>query len=124
MKGGITVKETMAVVVIEPKKPARKEIIENSLEAMQKVVGGYIEVIPAEWMVGGNLLLNRNLLLVLNEEGKLEGLEPNFPTKDGWDYIFGTVFVCKKQEDEMVGLSDEEVNLVIGLVHRKEERDG
>lgn len=117
-------KETMAVVVIEPKKPARKEIIENSLEAMQKVVGGYIEVIPAERMVGGNLLLNRNLLLVLNEEGKLEGLEPNFPTKDGWDYIFGTVFVCKKQEDEMVGLSDEEVNLVIGLVHRKEERDG
>lgn len=38
--------ETMLIVVIEPGKPAVKKAIENSLSAMQEVVGGYIEIIP------------------------------------------------------------------------------
>lgn len=116
--------ETMLIVVIEPGKPAVKKAIENSLSAMQEVVGGYIEIIPAERMMGGNILRNRDLLLVLNEEGKMNGSKPNFPTRDGYDYIFGTVFICKAQEDEMVGLSEEEANFVAGLVHRKEEANG
>ena len=114
----------MCVVIIEPNQSALISEIGSDLKSMQEVVGGHIEIIPAERMIGGNILRNRDLLLVLNEEGKNDGSKPNFPTRDGLDYIFGTVFICKGQEDEMVGLSEEEADLVAGLVHRKEETDG
>jgi len=117
-------KETMLVVVIEPGKPAQVKNFKSDLDAMQKIVGGYIEIVPAEWLPNGGRLLGKNLLLVVNEEGKLKNLPPNFPIRNGSDYIFGPAFVCKSQEDEMVGLSEEEATLVAGLVHRKEEING
>lgn len=52
----------------EPGKTARAKMIENELEAFQAAVGGYIETVP---------LVNGFLMLV-NEEGKLRGLEHNF----------------------------------------------
>lgn len=116
--------QKMRVVIIEPDKPAHIAEIENSLASMQATVGGYIEIVPAEWMPGGAILRNRNLLLVMNEEGKLEDLEPNFPLQNGSDYLFGTAFVCKGQEDEMVGLSEEEADLIVGLFERKENVNG
>ena len=85
--------QKMRVVIIEPDKPVHIAEIENSLASMQATVGGYIEIVPAEWMPGGAILRNRNLLLVMNEEGKLEDLEPNFPLQNGSDYLFGTAIV-------------------------------
>jgi len=114
----------MLVVIIEPEEPARKKIIENSLESMQGIVGGYIEAIPAERMPGGELLKGLDLLLVLNEEGKLLGLKPNFPTSDMGDIIVGTAFVCKSKGCEMVGLSDDEADLIVEMFYRKEEVNG
>ena len=38
----------LRVVMVEPGKPAYETEIENTLEAEQKAVGGYIEVLPLD----------------------------------------------------------------------------
>lgn len=105
---------SIRVVVIEPEKPARITEIGQGLESMQAVVGGYIQVIPAYAIPGGKKL-SRELILVMNEEGKLDDLPYNFEIWDGADYIVGTCFICKEKGDEMVGLSEEETQSVIEL---------
>lgn len=57
----------MEVLMVEPGKYPYVTTIKNELEAMQKAVGGYIEAISLE---DGNVI-------ILNEEGKLMGLEGN-----------------------------------------------
>lgn len=47
--------------------------ISNTLENLQKIVGGHIET----------LYLGHGLILIVNEEGKLMNLEPNFRTRSG-----------------------------------------
>ena len=37
--------EKITVAIVEPNKPARIEVIENTLEAKQAIVGGRIEVL-------------------------------------------------------------------------------
>ncbi|NMA06178.1 MAG: DUF3846 domain-containing protein [Ruminococcaceae bacterium] len=114
---------SIRVVVIEPEKPARITEIGQSLESMQSVVGGYIQVIPAQAIPGGEKL-SHQMILVLNEEGKLDDLPYNFEIWDGADYIAGTCFVCKEKGDEMVGLTEEEANIVVSLFNRKGHVDG
>lgn len=105
---------SIKIVVVEPEKPARITDIGDGLDSMQAVVGGYIQVISAQAIPGGKNL-SHDLILVLNEEGKLDDLPYNFKIWDGADYIVGTCFVCKEKDDEMVGLSDEEAQSVIKL---------
>lgn len=62
------------------KDPVEMEI-ENTLEAKQKLVNGLIEVVPYK----------DDLLLICNEEGKIENLKPNL--KFDYDYIAGNCFV-------------------------------
>lgn len=86
--------KTLKVIVKSPSDVyGRYEEIENSLEAMQKVVGGYIETIP----------VSGKTILVCNEEGKLKGLEPNLPYYG--DVIVGTVFLCDIKGADMVDIS-------------------
>ena len=91
----------MKVVVCTPNcKPVTCDI-ENELEAMQEIVGGYIEVVP----------LKNNYLIVCNEEGKLMGLEPNVRYYN--EMIVGTFFVVTEDENdpsEFRGLTDEEAD--------------
>lgn len=65
-----------------------------TLKELQKYVGGYIQLIP----------LQDNLVMVINEEGKLLGLPRNdkatgltnfHPDYD--DYIVGNVVICKSE---------------------------
>lgn len=55
--------ENIRVLKVAPGKAPEAVAIPNTLEAMQQMVGGYIEVIPLE-----------DVCLVCNEEGKLMGL--------------------------------------------------
>ena len=63
-----------------------------SLEEMQKIVGGYIEIVG----------LGEGLVLVCNEEGKIDGKSlPNARATKVWqkhygatDVIYGDVLVC------------------------------
>jgi hypothetical protein len=114
---------SIKIVILEPDKPARITEVGEDLASMQAVVGGYIQVIPA-YAVPGGKVLSRELLLVLNEEGKLDDLPYNFRIWDGADYIAGTCFLCKEKDDEMVGLSEEEANQVVSLFDGKEHADG
>lgn len=87
----------LRVVMIEPGKPAYETEIENTLEAEQKAVGGYIEVLP----------LDNEKLLICNEEGKLNGMHGN--RRIGKDIIAGPFFIVGEDGDEFRSLTDEEV---------------
>ena len=87
----------LRVVMVEPGKPAYETEIENTLEAEQKAVGGYIEVVP----------LDNGKLLICNEEGKLSGMQGN--RRIGKDIIVGPFFIVGSDGDEFRSLTDEEV---------------
>ena len=61
--------------------------IENELSVFQKIVGGYIETTGY-----------KNLVIICNEEGKLQGMKPNLVI--GTDMIVGTIVVCGASGDE------------------------
>ena len=81
-------------------KPKVKEI-NGELHEMQEIVGGYIECI--------NIV--DNILCVLNEEGKLMGLLPNFVFNG--DIIAGDVFFCVGGEEDFESLSDDQIELLM-----------
>lgn len=78
------------ITTVEPKNGT-----DYSLEELQGIVGGYIEVLP----------LNDDEIMVLNEEGKILGLDLNDNATEliseagMWDdFIVGDVLVCKNDE--------------------------
>ena len=59
--------EDVKVIVKHPGKDPEELVIPNELEAFQRLVGGYIETLP----------IAADMLAIVNEEGKLRGMEPN-----------------------------------------------
>lgn len=84
----------MKVIVIRPYSQPKVEEIENTLEAKQAIVGGYIEAIYP-W--------DDEIALICNEEGKLMDLPLNrfLYDEDGtpYDYIAGTFLICGAPSD-------------------------
>ena len=76
------------VVMCEPGKPARIEMIERSLDNYHKIVGGFIEAVYP---------FKDNVAIICNDEGKLYGLEANRYLYDNegfiCDFIAGTFFI-------------------------------
>ena len=92
----------MKAIIKEVGKSPRVEEINNDLETLKSLVGGYIEVVRME----------ENILLICNEEGKLNGLPPNFST--GYDFIVGTaVFVSFDGKEDFTSLSDTQMLLIM-----------
>ena len=75
--------------------------IENTLQAMQSLVGGFIEVIPYDYYE-----------LVCNDEGKLQGLYPNV----GFDYdiINGNFFIANDDYEtgDFASLTDKNIEKI------------
>lgn len=93
--------EKIKVIIIEPNKLPRVEMVDNELHAMQVIVGGNIEVVPFH-----------NFDLVCNEEGKLMGLPPTLDMS--YDVIMGTCFITKADDEgEMISLTNEDVELAM-----------
>ena len=69
------------VLFKKPNRNPKKVTIENTLEAMQKLVGGRIEILQTD-----------DVLLVCNEEGKINNLEPNVVFRN--DIIWGSFFIA------------------------------
>ena len=91
--------EKIRVLVVEPMKEPKVEYIENTLDDMQRVVGGLIEEID----------LDNNTVLVCNEEGKLMNLQAN--RRVGRDVIAGTFFIAGDDgSEDLVSLTDEPVS--------------
>ena len=80
----------MLVLVVEPGNVPNTREITNSLQEMQKVVGGMVQVIYP--------FPNQKIALVCNEEGLLLGLPPNRGLRDEdgalYDIVCGTFFLC------------------------------
>ena len=73
-------------------------ILENSLEAMQEAVGGLIDIIDLE----------EDTCILLNDEGKLIGLEGNRRFYD--DIIVGNFYICgSDKEGNLTSLTDEQM---------------
>lgn len=91
----------MKVVYKEVGKAPQVKEIENTLEALQKAVGGYIEVIG----MGGDILM------VCDEEGKLKNSPYNF--KLGNDFIVGNVLFVQSYGEDFTDISDANAELVL-----------
>lgn len=89
----------LTVVMVEPHKAPYVTKIDDELSALQKAVGGYIEVV-------GN---GDGTLIICNEEGKLQGLEGNRRIRDGASVIAGTFFVVGDDGENFRSLTESEV---------------
>lgn len=92
--------------------------IDNTLQAMQEIVQGDIEVVS----------LDENILIVLNEEGKLIGLPSNRVWLDETgnnplDVLMGNIFCCRSEGEEFTSLHPEDIPVIqrklIGLKGNK-----
>ena len=84
----------MKAFLLEPEQPGREIEIENTLEALQAAVGGYIEIVT----------LGDGLAAIVNEEGKINDLPFNRGLYAGGmdpvDYLYGNIlFVGTDGED-------------------------
>lgn len=95
----------MKVVVKKAGHEPEVREIKSELHEMQSIVGGYIQCV--------NVV--DNILCVCNEEGKLMGLTPNFIFNE--DVIVGDVFFCAAGEEDFESLNDDQVELLINILH-------
>ena len=95
------------VLIKNPGRPARMVEIDNTLETLQGLVGGYIEVVLPERN-------NEGILMIVNEEGKLRRMEANFALGD--DLIVGTAIFIGEDGEEFRGLTEHEAGLARGYI--------
>ena len=88
-KGKRNMNNTIKVVIKEPGKDFCEAYMLNELKAFQSKVGGYIEAVP----------LTNRMIMIVNEEGKIRGLQPNFDLY-GTDTVVGTALFCGVDGEE------------------------
>lgn len=102
MKKGKVCIKMMKVLIVEPEKAPREADIENSLESLQSVVGGYIEV---------TYPFDDSVAIICNEEGKLQGMPLNRSLCDEngvmYDIVAGTFIVCGLGDEDFSSLPPE-----------------
>ena len=86
------------LVVQNPGEISRVVTATNTLEAMQEVIGGYIETVT----------LPNGLVLVMDEEGRLKGLTENVRCVQ-YGTIVGTVFITAADGEDFRSLTTEEI---------------
>lgn len=103
----------MKVMVLSNGQLEEKEI-NNALEELQGIVGGYIEF-P---LLGG--VFKKNIIdTIINEEGKyIEGLKPEIAlidsnTKKILDVVYGNcIFASHDNEGNTIGLNDKQIKVI------------
>lgn len=82
-----------------------------TLKELQKAVGGRIETVPSVLSNGWTKEPGARVILVINEEGKLNGLPINHAATDlSWlrcDHIAGSAVLCATKGEEIIGFSRE-----------------
>lgn len=89
------------------KAPEVKEV-ENTLEALQELVEGYIEVVRV-----GNVY-DGALRFIVNEEGRLRGMKRNVFTMDG--DLCGPVLLLGVDGEDFRSLTDSEVEFGVDIL--------
>ena len=105
----------MNVLLVQPGSYPKAVNIDSGLESLQAAVGGSIEVVyPFDDNVG----------LIMNEEGKIEGLPLNRALRDEqgelYDIIAGDFLVVGLTEDDFGSLSPEQMDKFEKLFHQPE----
>ena len=101
----------MRVIFKEPGEPAEVKYIENTLEALQGLVGGYIE----------HLAFNNGIGMIMNEEGKLKNMEPNF--RYGYDMIVGPAIFVGESGEDLRDISEDEALKVLAFLRWHEVKE-
>lgn len=106
MKG---MKEKQILVVIkEPGQAPRVEpLFDNTLEAFQKAVGGYIETVT----------IAEDMVIICNEEGRLMGFPSNVAVA-GVGFV-GTILAVGVKGDEFASLKSRHVPIVMKMLEEK-----
>ncbi len=103
--------QTKRIVIVEPGKLPEVSFIDGSLEAMQKVVGGYIELFETT---------ESGIDLFCNDEGKLANLEMNRFFPEFRDIICGPILAIGHDgEGASVSLTDDQVREAVEMFTRK-----
>ena len=95
---------------IEPRKKAIVINIENSLEALQGQVGGYIEAVT----------IASDVVLIVDEEGRLKGKPYNF-SFCGMDLV-GVVLAVGVDGEEFCDLGEEAAEFLAEIIKVKRRR--
>lgn len=77
------------VAILKPNEELKVESIKNDLESKQKLVGGLIEFVTIE----------EGIVAVINEEGKLNKLEPQLFIYDKRDFLCGPILFFSESKD-------------------------
>lgn len=93
----------MRVIVKEPAQSPVQITIDGSLESLQHLVGGHIE----------HVKFTDNIGILVDEEGKLKDLAPNFFLPSIRDELAGTVVFVGEAGEEFTDVPDEEARLIM-----------
>lgn len=100
----------MNVAIVEHSNIEFKDI-KNELKAFQEIVGGSIEC-----PFLGTKLEKEGITFILNEEGKIKGLENSIALVKNWkisDMLVGTIIMCRIDKDgNMASLLEEDKKLI------------
>ena len=89
--------EFIDVLVYEPNKKPYLKKVRNELDDIKEVIGGgYIEC-----------LADGESVIVMDEEGKLKGLDFNRPYYS--DYLCGTFFICGNEREDFTSIKKSEI---------------
>ena len=104
MKRGLKENQILVIIKNPGQEPYVEPLFENTLEAFQKAVGGYIETST----------FATDACLVMNEEGRLQGLPFNFAAL-GHEFV-GPVICVGVKSDEFASLKASSVPLYMQMM--------
>lgn len=113
-------KNVIKALLIEPGGEPTKIAFTDDLDKYQKLVGGLIEVVKLQDRNGPT-----GILAIVNEEGRIRGLEPC-----GWleygagEWLVGPVLFVRDAGDEFGSLKDEDYAVIEECFGRYESDDG
>lgn len=100
------------IVVKEVGKKRLIKEITSDLKILQEIVGGHLEMVR----------IAEGVAMIVNEEGKLEGLTPNFVAP--FDIIVGNVlFIAYDEHGNNVSLTLEQINIIDNMFEDGTYRD-
>lgn len=107
--------DTIKVLLVKPLKPPQVVEIPDTLESMQKAVGGDMEAVyPFEDPVA----------IVCNDEGKIRGLPLNRALRDSdgeiLDIIAGDFFICDASGENFGSLSEKNIERYMNVFRNPE----
>ena len=97
----------MLAIIKQPDEPAKRIEIDNTLEALQRAVGGYIETVS----------IFTDVTLICNEESRLMGLPYNMDFA-GIRFV-GPALVVGRSEDDFRSLTDEEFTAIMRWIFKQ-----